>query len=330
MKRIIFFAAITMATASLFSCQNKASDTHKGDGPSLRTDSANDAIEIALLPTIDCLPFYAAEDMGLFDSLGVHVRLKTYQAAMDVDTAFCDSTADACVTDLVKLNHWISRGDSVCAILFADLRLDLVTSPQARIRDPQGLKEKIVAVTRNSALDFMADQVLTQARLGLDKLNRPQINDIALRTQMVNQNQYDGAFLPEPYATLAENQGARRIANLGQLKAQPMLALVVRTRTAQTERKRLQLIIQAYDEAVRRINQTRKKEPLKLLRLIPLACDMPDSLASIPAFGYATDSLPQTLEDSIESWLRRRGLLQRKPTVPTLTGTDTQQTHTRR
>lgn len=315
MKRITIILEIVLAaTALVTACRNEAPDNQTLNNTAQQVSTEN-TITIALLPTTDCLPFYVADNMGLFDSLGVSVKLKTYQAAMDVDTAFCDSTADACVTDLVKLNHWLSKGDSVSAIFFAPLNLSLITASQARISTTEGLKEKIIAVTRNSALDFMADRVLTQAKLDLQKLNRPQINNIDIRTQMVNQNQYDGAFLPEPYATWAEVQGAKRIATLTQTKAQPMLALTVRTQTAKSKYKELCLIEKAYNEAVKRINAMRKDHATYLMKQIPLSTDIPDSIANVPTFSYSTDSLPASVEDSIISWLERRGLLRKRPVV---------------
>ena len=46
----------------------------------LKEDSA--AMKVAVLPTLDCLPIYLAEDHQLFDTV-VDIRLKHFTAQMD-------------------------------------------------------------------------------------------------------------------------------------------------------------------------------------------------------------------------------------------------------
>ena len=45
------------------------------------------ALKIAVMPTLDCLPFYVASDCGIFDTLGLQVSLKCKTAQMDCDEA---------------------------------------------------------------------------------------------------------------------------------------------------------------------------------------------------------------------------------------------------
>ena len=51
-----------------------------------REDSA--ALKIAVMPTLDCLPLFVAEDHQLFDTI-VDIRLKTFTAQMDCDSRDC-------------------------------------------------------------------------------------------------------------------------------------------------------------------------------------------------------------------------------------------------
>ena len=51
-------------------------------------DSADStALNVAVLPTLSCLPVYYAQRMGMFEQAGMSVHLWRYRAQMDVDTS---------------------------------------------------------------------------------------------------------------------------------------------------------------------------------------------------------------------------------------------------
>lgn len=299
----ILFAALMLSSA--VSC-------HQETNTAPDTDST--ALSIALLPVMDCLPFYVADSLGLFDSLGVNVRLCTYEAAMDADTAFQRGRADGIVTDLVKAVAWRSQGDSLRVIYSTRLHLSLVTAHAARIREAKSIKEKVIGITRNSALDYMADTILRENGMIPKDLNRPQINNIELRQRMVDQNQYDGALLPEPYAAQSVANGAKRILSSDDLpNFNPLLALVFRDSVILSRREELRLVLQACDRACDYINSHRELPHNGMARFLPLANAVEDSIVQVPAF--APSSLPpDSLLTNIRTWCRSRTLLGRDTT----------------
>lgn len=74
---------LLLSIAAIVSC------TQKGTQPTAEELAARDslALHIAVMPTTDCLPMYLAAECGIADSLGLDIRLHTYLAQMDVDTA---------------------------------------------------------------------------------------------------------------------------------------------------------------------------------------------------------------------------------------------------
>ena len=96
MRKLFYtFVAMMMVTAlfaTFVGCKKEVTKAEVVDSTALR---------IAVLPTMDCLPFYVAQKCGLFDSIGVKVNLITFQAAMDADTAFCNNRVDGNVTELL-------------------------------------------------------------------------------------------------------------------------------------------------------------------------------------------------------------------------------------
>lgn len=207
-------------------------------------DSDSMVIHIAVLPTEECQPFYVAQQRGLYDSLGVVVQLDTFLAAMDADTAFMNNQVQLLVSDSLKARYLnrITKKDSIISIITDTLRLSMMTGKPTRIKSINSLKEKIIAVTRNSAIDYFADQTMDKANIKREYLNRPQINNIALRADMLNLNQYDGAILPEPYATQCEELGAYRINSL---KA-PLMQVLVKKSVMKKRKQDILKVIEAY------------------------------------------------------------------------------------
>lgn len=208
-------------------------------------DSDSMVIHIAVLPTEECQPFYVAQQRGLYDSLGVVVQLDTFLAAMDADTAFMNNQVQLLVSDSLKARYLnrITKKDSIISIITDTLRLSMMTGKPTRIKSINSLKEKIIAVTRNSAIDYFADQTMDKANIKREYLNRPQINNIALRADMLNLNQYDGAILPEPYATQCEELGAYRINSL---KA-PLMQVLVKKSVMKKRKQDILKVIEAYE-----------------------------------------------------------------------------------
>lgn len=209
MKTLFPFTLCLLLIAALTGCDNSSSESSETD-----STFVDDTLRIAIVPTVEAWPLMVAAEMGQLDSLAVPIQLLSFAAAMDADTAFRRGWAQAELTDIVKAVTWRAQGDSVKAVLWCDLQLSLIATPEAQVTKLRALQDKVMALTRHSALDFMADRLLLRANLDEKALNRPQINDIALRQRMTDQRQYDGAFLPEPYATRARVGGGTQIAVL--------------------------------------------------------------------------------------------------------------------
>ena len=278
------------------------------------TDESDDdstALRIGVLPTMECLPLYAAAETGVFDSLGLSVRLVTFEAAMDADTAFVRGHIDGVASDLVKAVLWKSRGDSIRMALSADLNLHLVTSRPARLKTGESLKERIVAFTRNSALDYTADGMMALSKLQSEQLNKPQINNIQLRLQMLLNNQYDGAILPEPYATLATSQGHNLVLSTQNLKRfNPLFTIVVHDTLMRSRRSDVVKLTQAYDIMASRIERVDSADASQWISYLPLAEAWPDSMVLIPVVSRVQKP-SEVVVDSVKQWLRRRSLMQR-------------------
>lgn len=265
------------------------------------------ALTIAVLPTYDCIPFYYAEQEGLFDSLGVNIRLLTYPSSMDADTAFVNGEALGVISDVVKAALWRAKGDSVKIIMALDPEISLVTCKASRLFQLSSIKERIIAITRHSILDFTCDKILESIKMQETDLNKPQINNLYIRTQMTDQNQYDGALLPEPYTTeTTKVNDAKLLTSSKKIGLHNMGALIFNDSIISSRKEDIKKVITAYTIAVERLNNE-KQYPLNYLPKDPTV-EIPDS-----AFEYKMLVKPELPSDSllqkVNSWLIKRTLI---------------------
>ena len=302
MKRILYII-LPFVIAGLFSCNDSKDDSV------VEYDST--ALHVALVPTMDNLPLYYAKETGIYDSLGLNIELLTYSSAMDCDTAFTNGEADGVVSDIVKANIWRSRGDSVKVVMRTDLNLFLMSTHSSRIKSVNNIKEKIMAITRNSALDYMADKVMEHIKLPLLQLNKPQINDIALRCKMTDQNQYDGAFLPEPYAMEAENNGAHRLISSSELIGN-LSAVIFHDSIVAKRNDDIHKLVEGYNIAVNRLNALNERGDKDMIYTIKtkFISEIPDTILSYPVFKAS--SMPDAkIVSSTAEWANGRTLMKR-------------------
>lgn len=266
------------------------------------------AIKLGVLPTMECLPFYYADSIGLFDSLGVNVHLVTFDAAMDADTAFVNGKIDGIVTDLVKACIWQGQGDTAMVAMVGELRMWLITAPKARLLKAESLREKIIGITRHSAVDYFADKILESVKLQSIDLNKPQINNIRLRGLMVDQDQMDGAILPEPYASEAVARGAKRLNGTEEMKVANLMCVLFNDSIHRARKREIENIRNVYDQAVMALNADTLSN---VLEYIPKEhrTAMPDTL-----FRYSPLHVSMAYADSmmtdVKKWAKGRKLVE--------------------
>ena len=166
-----------------------------------KEDSA--ALKIAVMPTLDCLPLYVAREYKWFCDGKTDIRLKYFTSQIDCDTAILNGRVEGTVSDLVRVARMNKSGAKVKPQIATAAYWQLLTNRNSRIRQLNQLDDKMVAMTRYSVTDMLADHVVDSAKLKSERVFKVQINDVNVRLQMMLNNEMDAMFVTEPQATLA-------------------------------------------------------------------------------------------------------------------------------
>lgn len=296
----ILLGVFAMCTA----CQTPPADRAQQIADSLRNDSLT--LKVGYLPTLDCLPLLVAQKEGLLDSLEVKVRLIRYEAGMDLDTAFQRKRIHGMLTDLCRAIQYNQKDEEIKVISKTDGIYYLVTARKQRLRKVKDLKERMIAIARNEVSDFLLDKLLTDAKMEPDEVNRPQINAIPLRQEMITNEEIDAGIIPDPYATRAMTEGDRLITDSKKLDSQ-LGCIVFPLRTIIDREKDLTRLTVAYNLAAEQINQSGKRYASLLQKEFGINDEVTDTL-TLPHFDAVNRPRQKDVDEAAE-WLKQRRLI---------------------
>jgi len=255
----------------------------------MRKDSA--ALKVAVMPTLDCLPLYVAEQYELFDTAMGGVRLKHFSAMMDCDTALERGRVEGAITDLKRAEAMEKRGLKVKYVATTNAHWQLITNRNSRIKQLKQLDDKMIAMTRNSALDYLTDRVIDSVKLDKDRVFKVQINDVNVRLLMLQNNEIDALWLTEPQATVARLLKHNVIYDT---RKQDIHLGVLAFRDEEMQRKerarQLELFVKAYNQACDSINKYGVRHYSSLIaKQCTIKPNMADSLPNNIKYEHARE-----------------------------------------
>lgn len=254
--KVLYIALAFFLTACSNNKNENETDSLKKNAQQT-VDSA--LLKIAVMPTLDCLPFYVAESEGLYRAHGVDVKLIRYNAQMDVDTAISRGSVSVCISDLVRCERMKSRGTAIEYLTSTDAYWQLVTTKKARVKRVSQLTDKLIGMSSFSATSMLSQLVLDSAKVSRDKAFLIQINDVCVRSVMMQTNQLDAMWATEPWATQARMSGCRVIDDSRNKKLR-LGVVACQTKhngkaSKHLRQKQIEKAMKAYDEAIQIINR---------------------------------------------------------------------------
>ena len=267
-KTTLIVLALLVTAFCMVGCGSKGEQQHRlTKAEKARLDSIDQAaFKVGVMPTLDCLPLYVAQEERLFDTLGVTVHLRHYTAQMDCDTALERGRVEGSITDLIRAQRLVKRGTPLSYPIATETYWQLITNRKARISNLKQLSDKMIAMTRYSATDYLADLAVDSAKPKFD-VYRVQINDVGIRLKMLLNNEMDAVLLTEPQATKARIEKHPVLMDTRE-KNIHLGVFAFRDKALKTadRKKQMKLFTQAYNMAVDSINKNGFAHYADLLR----------------------------------------------------------------
>lgn len=276
--------------------------------------SSEAPLKVAVLPVLDSLPLYVAQEQGYFAAEGLQVELVPVGSAPERDQLMQSGQIDGMLNELVTTLYYNRSGSQVKIVRFA--RTATAEYPVFRIlaaRDsgitvPADLKGVEIGVSQGTVIEYMADRVLQNAGLKADEIKKIAVPKIADRTALLESGELKAAVMPDPLASLLMQKGAVLVIDDTTLP-EVSTSVYAFNNAAITERsKDIEAFLRAVEKAVTDINAdpARFNDLMVQLKLVPEAAIGKYKIplfptASVPSEAQFADALQWALDGGLIS-----------------------------
>ncbi len=259
-------------------------------------------LTLGMMPTLEGLPYYIAQKQGIYDSLGLNLTIFPFYSANDRDAAFQAHQVDGIITDYSSaVILQASHHTNLRLIQKNDSYFCFIVSKESNINQLKQLKEKNIAVSRNTIIEYATDLLLDKAGIKSSEINKPEIGQIPLRLQMLDFKQLDASFLPDPAASLAMDNGHRSLVSTRELDID-FTVTAFSLKALNEKRREIELLITGYNLGVGYIKTHPQKEWEQVLVEIGVPKNL-TGLIALPAYKKATRPSPEAIEKAV-NWLK--------------------------
>lgn len=314
-KSLVLAITAVLLAAILAGCGSKAAApaTAPASADKPTSPAPTVKVKLGLLPIIDSLPFFVAQDKGYFKEAGLDVELMPTASATERDQAFIAGAIDGGVSDSVGAALLINGGGDAKIISLSlgatpqEGRFALLLSPTSKITRPEQLKGMAIGISSNSVIEWATEQMLVAQGLKPGDIKYSEVPKIPVRMQMLASGQLEAATLPDPLATLAEKQGARVLLDDSKGKNLTQSVIILRGKLIAENPDAVKKLLAAYAKAVSDINA----DHATYRRFMVDKKLLPEPLKD--SYEYADFPLPQLPKDAdftpVLEWLKGKKLV---------------------
>lgn len=300
--RVVIAAATLLTLASLAAAQLAAAQ-----------EEEIGSLKIGLLPVIDTLPFYVAEEAGYFDDVGVEVEGVPVASPVERDQVMQAGAIDGMLNELTTTATF-NRDEvkvqivSAARIAYEDFPIfRILSAPRSNVTIPSDLAGKEIGVSLNTVIEYVTDRILRAEGLAPDEIAFTSVPAIPERFQLLMQGQLLVATLPDPLAQAAMQAGATLVIDDSAYPEYSLSVLSFSVDAIENKPEAIRRFLLAWDMAVQDLNANPEAYRALFLEKV----NVPESVQEtyeIPPFPRATLPTEEQWADVLD-WLIEKGLL---------------------
>ncbi|HEX9117896.1 MAG TPA: ABC transporter substrate-binding protein, partial [Anaerolineae bacterium] len=226
--------------------------------PAAAPESAN--LKMGLLPILDVIPFFIADQNGYFKEQGLQVDLVPVKSAQERDTLMQTGQIDGELNDLVSTG--LFNKDSVKIKVVYKARQSYPNAPQYRIlsapnstlRSPADLKGVPIGISQNTVIQYMTERLLQAKGLAAADIKPEEVTAIPVRYEQLINGNLKAATLPDPLGQGAQAAGAHLIVDDSQYPQYSHSVLSFRAEVLKDRPNTVKKFLVAWEKAVNEMN----------------------------------------------------------------------------
>ena len=268
------------------------------------------SVTVGVMPDIDSVPIIIAQEKGYFAEEGLKVDIQQFKSAMDRDAALQSGNLDGAISDLLAVAFAKSGGFDVKVTAYTDGDYKLIAGKNENVTSPKDLVGKDVAVSKNTIIEYVTDQISVSQSMKEDSINKVVIPQIPTRLEMLQNGKLAAATLPEPMGSIAVANGCKFVTDSEQLGINPGVMMFT-AKCVDNKKAELQAFYRAYNKAVKYLNEHPQDEYMDLIIEKSGFPAIAKTALKLPKYREA--GLPQEKDvvDCIK-WMNSKGLIKQE------------------
>lgn len=270
-------------------------------------------LRIAVLPIIDTLPMYVAQQEGLFARHGVEVEFIPVASAPERDQILAAKQADGTINETLAVMAFNKESIQMQVVRYA-LRptaghghFFVIAAGQSGINSVDGLKGVEIGVSQGTVIEYVTERLLQEADFAADEIKTIAVPKIPDRMALLASGELKAGVLPDPLAALVVGQGGVIVTDDSKYPEYGFSVISFRKEVIDANPKAVKGFLAAIEEATALINadSAKYKNVLSDQKLVPAPLLENYEAPIFPAAGVPTEA---EWDDAL-NWLEQKGLL---------------------
>ena len=272
-----------------------------------------ETLKIAVLPIIDTLPRYVAQQEGLFAEQGVNVEFIPVASAPERDQLLAAGGADGTINETLAVMLFNKEKVQMQVVRYALRPTEgsghffILASGKSGINSVDQLKGVEIGVSQGTVIEYVTDRLLQADGLTNDEIKTVAVPKIPDRMALLASGELKAGVMPDPLASLVVGQGGVVVTDDSKYPQYGFSVISFRKALIDSNPDTVKGFLAAIEEATKLLNAdpAKYKNVLSEQKLVPqplMATYKPPVFppAGVPAEAEWTDAL---------SWLKEKGIL---------------------
>lgn len=265
----------------------------------------SEVLKVGAMSSLDYIPYVLAKQLGYTDSLGVNLEIVKFFSANDRDAAFRSGQVDGTITDYTGAAIQHAAGLPLALVVKHDGYFEMMAQPT--ITSMADLKGKNVSVSRNTVIEYTTDKMLEAAGILPNEVEKPEVNKIPLRMEMMVGGEVDASVFPDPFITISKAKGFVSLGSTRDLGIS-VTGTIFSQKALEEKGTAIEALLEAYNLAVDYINSHPRE---KWQEILVEEAGIPTELVHqviLPTYTHAELPSQKDIKETIE-WLKAKELV---------------------
>jgi NitT/TauT family transport system substrate-binding protein len=282
-------------------------------GTASPTEAAASHLKIAVLPIIDALPMYVAQQEGLFTKHGINVEFVPVASAPERDQLLAAGGADGTINETLSVMLFNKEKPQMQVVRYALRPTDqnghffIIASPKSDITSVDGLKGVEIGVSQGTVIEYVTDRLLQADGFTKDEIKTIAVPKISDRMALLASGELQAGVMPDPLAALVVSQGGKIVADDSKHPEYGFSVISFRKNVIDSQPEAVRGFLAAIEDATVLVNAdpARYKNVLSEQKIVPAPLIDKYQPPAFPVAGVPTES---EWQDAI-NWLKEKGIL---------------------